>query len=809
MRAGTLPCGPARPGHPTRPCRRTRRRGDAAAASAAPTRLRPGPAQPSAVGQFFGRALRGDWAGAAQAALWPVGFLLVSAFAFAVPSYGQDSDDVVVGFTDRMRIALAALLQGVGGGLEVSGAASSSDSSLYDGGYEAGTSGTASISLVPLLVTVLWIVLLVVGVRMLRGRLYARVVPGAPDGATAGLEAAVRVALLVTGATLLLALIAQPGIEGVDLSTTPFLTALWTLLLTLAVAGGVLHADDLRYRVAEARPGVRMTVRAFGTAVRAMGWVLLIAAVLGYLGLALFGEDGGNSAADVADSSEFDGSAAAALGAFLMLLPNLALGVLGLSWGAPLQMEARGTSSFGGGGYERESFGLSRLGDELGSGAVAYALALGLVCALTAGVLIARRSLDRREQLLSAGLFFGLFLLLAGVGGLGVDYTGGFDFFGSSSSGSGQVDVGLSVPDALLFGLLWIGGAAFVGPYLAQVAGAGTGAGTGMPPMPPTPGQVPGQAPGQAAAYSGQLPPPGDRFTPYQPPPADRFQQPHEQQPQQPQHPHQPPSPYDPHPVDPHTVDPHTVHLTPPAGPPPRSKRRVGIWVGTLAGAFVIGGGAAAGVLLLQDDGDGGKDDGEGGRPVAAQTTKPSAGTSPTPTPSASPDAASDPASASASAEPTDMPDIPAGYHQVFDEKGFSFAVPEQWDRQGIENDSQITYAGSTGQEHFLVGVIPAADYTSYDNFLAMEKHLQADKKKSGYQRLRLERNTFQGRTGALWEYTYENEAGQTIHGIDQAYIAADGTEYAILLSAREDVWGRSQQMHRVALDTWRLTDTD
>ncbi|MEV5608125.1 hypothetical protein [Streptomyces sp. NPDC052225] len=737
-----------------------------------PPAYAPGPAQPSAVGQFLGRALRGDWAGAAQAALWPVGFLLVSAFAFAIPSYGQDADDVVVGFTDRMRIALASLLQGVGGSLEISGSASSSssNSSLYGDSYEATASGSASISLVPLLVTVLWIVLLVVGVRMLRGRLYARVVPGAPDGATAGLEAAVRVALLVTGATLVLGLIAQPEIQGVELSAAPFLTALWTLLLSLAVAGGVLHADDLRYRVAGARPGVRMTVRAFGTAVRAMGWVLLIAAVLGYVGLALFGEDGGNSPSDAADSADFDGSAAAALGAFLMLLPNLALAVLGLSWGAPLQVEARGTSSFGGGGYERESFGLSRLGDELGSGAVVYALALGLVCALTAGVLIARRSLDRREQLLSAGLFFGLFLLLAGVGGLGIDSTGGLDVLGGGSSGSRQVDMGLSVPDALLFGLLWIGGAAFAGPYLLQVAGVGAGAAV-APPLP------------------GQLSYPGAQFAP-QPPPA----------PAGPFPPQQPPSPY----------DPHTVHLAPaPPGGPPRPKRRVGIWVGTIVGAFVIGGGAAAGVLLLSDDGDGGKDDAGNGRPAAARTTEPAASASPEQPASEQPTGSASPDSASASGEPTDLPDIPDGYHQVFDEKGFSFAVPEVWQRQGVENGSQITYAGSTGQEHFLIGVIPDAPYTSYDNFLAMEKHLKADKKKSGYQRLRLEKNTFQGRTGALWEYTYENEAGQTVHGIDQAYIAADGTEFAILLSVQDDVWSQSEEIYRVALDTWRLTDTD
>ncbi|WP_428954140.1 zinc-ribbon domain-containing protein [Streptomyces sp. cg35] len=745
----------------------------AAPAPPPPPAYAPGPAQPSAAGQFFGRALRGDWAGAAQAALWPVGLLLIAAFAFAVPSYGQDSDHVVVGFADRMRIALASLLQGLGGSLEISGG--SSGGSMY-GGYDSGSSGTASLSVIPLLVTVVWIVALVIAVRILRTRLYARTVPGAQNGAdgaaagTAGLEAAVRVALLVTGATLVLGLIGQPDIQDVSLSTAPFLTALWTLLLALAVAGGVLYGDDLKHRVAAARPGVRMTVRAFGTAVRAMGWVLLIAAVLGWIGLAVFGEDGGTSPSDVADSSDFDGSAAAALGAILMLLPNLALAVLGLCWGAPLQIEGRGSSSFGSGGYEKESFGLSRLGDELGSGALVYALALGLVCALVVGVLTARRSLDRREQLLSAGLFFGLFLLLAAVGGAGAEFAGDLDFFGS---GTGRIELGLSVPDALLFGLLWIGGAAFLVPYLMQLFGVGTGI---VPaPVPALPGQAPvfGQAP---AAY-GQAPVFDAAPLPTMPGQA------------------------------PAAYGPGAVHLGPLPPGAPEPKRRVGVWVGTIVGAFVIGGGAAAGVLLLQDDGDGskgGKDD----KPVAARTEE-SQGPAASPAPSPS-SATSDAVSASPdTAAPTDLPDVPSGYHQVFDEKGFSFVIPDVWDRVGVANGSQITYAGSTGMEKYIVGVIPDAGYTSHGNLLAMEKHLKEDGKKTDYRRIRLETNTFQGAEGALWEYTYENEAGQTIHGIDQSYIAADGTEYTIFLTGKEDVWPDLADTYRVGLDSWRLTDTD
>lgn len=773
-----------------------------APAAPPPPAYAPGPAQPSAVGQFLGRALRGDWAGAAQASLWPVGLLLIAAFALAVPSYGQDSDDVVIGFADRMRIALAVLLQGLGGSLEVTGGSGSSGGSggsLY-GGYDSGSSGSASLSVIPLLVTVVWIVALVLGVRMLRTRLYARTVPGAPGGASAGLEAAVRVALLVTGATLVLALVGQVDIEEASLHTGPFLTSLWTLLLSLAVAGGVLYGDDLTYRIAAARPGVRMSVRAFGTAVRAMGLVLLIAAVLGWIGLALFGGDGASNPSDLAESSDFDGSDAAALGVFLVLLPNLALAVLGLSWGAPLEFEGRGSSSWGGGGYEKESFGLSRLGDELGSGALVYALAIGLVCALVAGVLTARRSLDRREQFLSAGLFFGLFLLLAGVGGAGAQFAGDLDFFGS---GSGRVDLGVSVADALLFGLLWIGAATFLAPYLMQMAGVATGI---VPaPLPAMPGRAPLPAMPDQAPTTGRTAPPADPAPSVDPVPDSEA-----------------PTPYTPTVVASGPHHPAPYPFAPPVAPA-QEKKRVGVWVGTIAGALVIGGGAAAGVLLLMDHGGDDQQAGKGGEPVATQTQtqsqsqgqdqgqdqgQQSPANSPAPgESSAAPDPA--PSVRVSDAAPTDLPVVPAGYHQVFDEKGFSFAVPAAWNRVGVQSGSQITYAGSTGMEKYVVGVIPSADYTSRENLLAMEKHLKEDPKKTNYRRVLLETNTFQGEEGAVWEYTYENEAGQTVHGIDQSYIAPDGTEYTIFLTGKEDLWTELAGTYQVGLDSWRLTDIE
>ncbi|PJN06812.1 hypothetical protein CG723_37390, partial [Streptomyces sp. CB01635] len=434
------------------------------------------PGGPSPVAAFLGRAFRGDWAGSAQAALWPVGLLVIAAVALAVPSYGQGSD-VVVGFGDRMRISLALLLQSLGGGFEVSASSGSSpfgggDSPFGSGGGGMGAelSGGAALSLVPLTVTALWILALWIGVRVLRSRLRARA--AVPDGhptpvpGTPGLEAALRVALLVTVGVLVLGLFAQPSVQGVRISSSPVLAALGALLISLTVAAGMLHRDDLAQWLA-ARPGAPALVRAIGTALRALAVVLVICSVAAFIGIAQI--DGLGDVSDVSDLGRADLSP---LVLALLVLPNLGAMALGLGWGAPISFEAGGSSTYGG-GYQHQSFGLSELGDATNAWAVVGALALGAVCALTVGVMAARRSADRREQLLSAGIFLGLFLLLGALGGLGVRATGAASDLGGS--GTGSAGVGLGMAEALLFGLLWVFAAAFLAPYLMQMAGARTG----------------------------------------------------------------------------------------------------------------------------------------------------------------------------------------------------------------------------------------------------------------------------------------------------------------------------------------------
>lgn len=763
------------------------------------------PAGPSPLGAFLGRAFRGDWAGAAQAALWPVGLVLVAAVALAVPSYGQGDGDVVVGFGDRLRIALATLLQAVGGGFEISGG-ERQQSSLFGGessSVDVAFDGSASLHLIPLTATALWIGALFIGVRLLRTRVLLR--GGGVGGGTAGLEAAVRVTLLVTAGTLALSLFAQPEIEGVELSSSPVLAALGALVLALAVSCGVLHRDDLAQWLAQ-RPGWQVAFRATGTALRALAIVLVVCSLVAFISLA--------QVDDLEGLADLDDTDVSPLLIALLLLPNLGIAALGLGWGAPLGASVEGSSSAYGGGHESESFGLSELGDVTNDWAVVGALALGLVCALVLGLLAARRSAHRGEQLLAAGIFFGLFLLLAGIGGFSVDATGSASSEfggggGGSGSGNGSFEMGVSVPDALLFGLLWVFGAALVAPFLLQLAGQRPGIGAmpspSVPPIPSGPAgasgtpDVPGSvatAPTEGAigavgpvstgsSASGVAPGPGVAPTPrpaYDPAATPAYT----------------PTAYDPHAFQLHQ---------PPATPEPR---RTALWVATLTAAFVIGSGIAAGVLLWQDNNDGSADKagGKDDKPAVSSSQDPTP--APTPTPSDTPtDSTEDPeVEPSASPDTVDeAPEPPAGFDLVSDVSGFEFAVPDGWSRQGEERPGQIVYAGSTGPEQYIVGVVPNAPYTSYENFTDIEKDAKKDPKKSDYQRLRLEPNTFQGRSGAIWEYTYTDTAGREIHALNQSYVADNGTEYAIQLSWRADAWpaGEGEKNHRIALENWRL----
>ncbi|UGY92966.1 hypothetical protein [Streptomyces gobiensis] len=389
---------------------------------------RTAPARPSAAALFLHRTVTGDWLAALKAALWPTGLLFMLALAVAIPAT-EEMEEIGLGFGARVRVALALLLQGLGGGFTLRGEPAA------EGWLTPSASNELTLSVVPLTITVLWAGAVALGARMTHRQ----------STATAGPEGTVRIALLAALGVLLLGLFAQPSVSEVSVSIAPAPAALWALPLGALAAAMALCGPQAGAWLAT-RHGLRSTASALGSAAIAMA---VVVAVCGLAGLIWLG----------AEQDQDTGWWL--LGAFL-LMPNMAVGVLGLSWGANVEAENGATGE----GFEYDSLGLAQLGSELGGWAVVGALLLGVFCALTLGVVAARRSSLRAEQLLAAGFFMVLFLLLIAVGSVGVEGSADMGF---GLSGEGSAKTGVNAAEALLFGLLWAFGGAFLGPYLLRL----------------------------------------------------------------------------------------------------------------------------------------------------------------------------------------------------------------------------------------------------------------------------------------------------------------------------------------------------
>ncbi|MGY1437348.1 NACHT domain-containing protein [Streptomyces reniochalinae] len=409
------------------------------------------------------RTVKGDWLGALRVAAWPPALLFVAACALGIWS-NQDIDDLDIGWGTRMRVALAALLQGVGGGFGVS-----SDGTSDLGG--ASVVGEAEVSGLPLLATAVWIGALVLAARSERRRL-GRV------SLSAGFESALRIGAVCGLAGLALGLYASPSYEGLELDSAPGLTLLFSFLLSTLVAALVLTRGEADAWLARRHAsGLRVATGALRTAALALVSVVALASVVAFVALL---------AAEAADGQVSAGE----VGGLLALLPNVGALALAFAWGAPLDVKWN-ISDWDAG---RESAGYGELADAAGGWAVVGTLAGGLACALLLGVLVARRSTTRGEQLWAAGFFVLGVLLLAAVAGAGFEasfhegsnpleepgYSTGPGLTGESFTSSAQVAAGSA--ELLLFALLWSFGGALLVPLVRAQFGKGGPGRTGLGP---------------------------------------------------------------------------------------------------------------------------------------------------------------------------------------------------------------------------------------------------------------------------------------------------------------------------------------
>ncbi|MER5970166.1 hypothetical protein ABT112_10600 [Streptomyces sp. NPDC002055] len=251
-----------------------------------------------------------------------------------------------------------------------------------------------------------------------------------------------------------------------------------------------------------------------------------------------------------------------------------------------------------------------------------------------------------------------------------------------------------------------------------------------------------------------------------------------------------------------------------PSPRPPAARNRLVTWGVLVLAAFVVGGVATAGALVLRGGDKGGTAAGPGDdKPSAVRSAAPatpgpgastvgavpsvSAGVSP---PAQSPSSTA-PAAVPVTPGPASEAGLPENYRLARDPQGFSLGVPRFWQRE--VSGGQIDYRGTTGNSYLRMGIRSTAQ-SSYDHFLELQDIVR--KKSADYRNVELTENTFQGRPGARWEFTWtEKGTGRTMHAIDQSYVTEDGTEYAIYFQERDDMWRVAREVFDVALNTWSV----
>jgi hypothetical protein len=124
-------------------------------------------------------------------------------------------------------------------------------------------------------------------------------------------------------------------------------------------------------------------------------------------------------------------------------------------------------------------------------------------------------------------------------------------------------------------------------------------------------------------------------------------------------------------------------------------------------------------------------------------------------------------------------------------------AVPQGWTRS--ENNGQIDYSPDGGLHLLRFGLTPGAAQSSAAHLAQLEQTLATQ---PDYTRITLTPNTFQGRPGALWEFTYTDAQKGPRHAADQAFIAPNGTEYAVYVAAPTADWTAAQQEFSTVLNS-------
>ncbi|WP_086855100.1 protein kinase domain-containing protein [Streptomyces coeruleofuscus] len=152
---------------------------------------------------------------------------------------------------------------------------------------------------------------------------------------------------------------------------------------------------------------------------------------------------------------------------------------------------------------------------------------------------------------------------------------------------------------------------------------------------------------------------------------------------------------------------------------------------------------------------------------------------------------------------------VPEGWTRRDDPAGFSLYLPKGWKRKtfGPQGElKQIDYTPDGGRHFVRIAVDTSPDFADpYAHQLDLEQQLQ---RLVDYKRVKLERNVYRDRDGALWEYTWTAQAKDTKfpgprRAIEETYVARDGTEYALYMSAPAQDWAKARKQFTSLLQGW------
>ncbi|MEH0546348.1 protein kinase [Streptomyces sp. B21-105] len=219
------------------------------------------------------------------------------------------------------------------------------------------------------------------------------------------------------------------------------------------------------------------------------------------------------------------------------------------------------------------------------------------------------------------------------------------------------------------------------------------------------------------------------------------------------------------------------------AAEPPRRRRRLRSLVLVVAVAALVGGGTA--VVLQKWD---------GGRSQTVGSDSPSDSPSPT-----------------SASTPVEQGAVPDSWQRVDDPLGFGLSLPRGWEREVYQDDGdlqQIDYSPDGGKHFVRIALDKSPDFSDpYAHQVDLEAQL---KRLVDYHRVTLEKNVYRDRAASEWEYTWTALAKDTEfpgprRAIEETYVARNGAEYAIYMSApADDDWATTARQFRSVLQSWR-----